>query len=67
MIPQTAKTQDIKAAHDLWAIAYMLGITDTGMVDTQDPSASKVAMRDGNRALNNALCLERFGWPQRNR
>lgn len=53
MIPQTAKTQDIEASHDLWAIAHKLGIRDTGMGETQDPLASKVFRRTGKRALNN--------------
>lgn len=64
MIPQTAKTQDIEATHDLWAIAHMLGIRDTGMGETQDSPASKVARRVGNRALNNVPCLKRLGRPQ---
>lgn len=67
MIHQTAKTQDIEAAHDLWATAHMLGIRDTGVGETQDPTASKVVRRVGNRALNIAPCLRRLGRPQGNR
>lgn len=50
MIPQTDKAQDIEAAPDLWATTHIRD-GESGIGETQVPSASKVAKRGGNRAL----------------
>lgn len=54
VIPQTDKAQDIEAAPDLWATTHIRD-GESGIGETQVPSASKVAKRGGNRALKSAI------------
>lgn len=60
MIPQTDKAQYMEATPNLWATAQSRD-RDTGVGETQNLSDSKVAKRDGNRALNSAF-LPQEAW-----